>query len=128
MERKHMKKEPAKRELTIRKLEALSISTTHPAEADAARAMAEKMKPVRIEVQVLPVSDALPQGQTTLGFYVIVDGNRLVMTDGDGRPVRRQNGELYEHVLEPDQNPRPIAVRFTKEIRRAAWGECIPGF
>jgi hypothetical protein len=128
MERKRMKKEPTKRELTIPKLEALAESTTHLAEAEAAKAMAEKMKPVRIEVQVLPVSDALPQGQTTFGFYIIVDGDRMIMTDGDGKPVRRQNGELYEHVLEPDQDPRPIAVRFTREIRKAALGEAIPGF
>jgi hypothetical protein len=123
-----MKKEPTKRELTIRKLNALAESTTHPPEAEAAKAKIEKMKPTRIEVQVEPCGPAYPQGQTTLGYYIIVDGNRLVMTDGEGEVVRHQNGELYEHTLEPDQDPRPIAVRFTKEIRKHARGELIPGF
>jgi hypothetical protein len=121
-------KKPTKRQLTIRKLNALAESTTHAPEAEAAKAKIEKMKPVRIEVQVEPVSPAYPQGQTTLGFYIIVDGNRLVMTDGDGAAVRHRNGELYEHTLEPSQDPRPIAVRFTREIRKMASGESIPGF
>ena len=123
-----MRKEPTKRELTIRKLDALAKSTTHPSEAEAARAKIEKMTPTRIEVQVEPCSPAYPQGQTTFGYYIIVDDNRLVMTDGEGGVVRHQNGELYEHVLEPGQDPRPIAVRFTKEIRKNARGESIPGF
>jgi len=121
-------KQDTKRQLTIRKLEALAASTTHAAEAEAAKAKIEKMKPMRIEVQILPVSDALPQGQTTFGFYIITDDGLLVMTDGEGTPVRHRNGELYEHKLEPNQDPRPIAVRFTKEIRKAALGESIPGF
>jgi hypothetical protein len=123
-----MKKELTKRELTIRKLEAQAESTTHSAEAGAAKAKIEKLKPVRIEVQVEPCSPAYPQGQTTLGFYIVVDGNRLVMTDGDGAAVRHRNGELYEHTLEPNQDPRPLAARFTKEIRKMASGESIPGF
>jgi hypothetical protein len=45
-----------------------------------------------------------------------------------GCRVRHENGEVYEHTLEPDQDPRPIAVRFTKEIRKHARGESIPGF
>src|SRR5262245_43141750 len=125
---KHMKKEPTKRELTVLKLEKLAASTPFPAEAEAAKAKIEKMTPVRIEVQVEPCGPAHPEGQTTLGFYIIVDGNHLIMTDGDGSPVRHTNGELYEHRLLPDQDPRPIAVRFTKEIRKAARGESIPGF
>ena len=122
------KKRETKREITIRKLNALAESTTHAAGAEAAKAKIEKMKPTRIEVQIEPCSPAYPQGVTTLGYYLIVDGNRLVMTDGDGAVVRHRNGELYEHTLEPNQDPGPIARRFTKEIRKAARGESIPGF
>src|SRR5262249_8896033 len=127
MER-NMKKEPTKRELTIRKLNALAESTAYQGEAEAARAKIEKMTPTRIEVQIEPCSPAYPQGQTTFGYYLIVDGNRLVMTDGEGGIVRHQNGEPYEHMLEPGQDPRPIAVRFTREIRKHARGESVPGF
>jgi hypothetical protein len=123
-----IKKRETKRELTIRKLNALAESTTHAPEAAAAAAKAEQMKPVRVTVQISPVTDHDPVGQITYGYYIIVDGNRMVMTDGDGTPVRHGNGELYEHALEPGQDPRPIAVRFTREIRKAATGESIPGF
>jgi hypothetical protein len=123
-----IKKRETKREITIRKLNALAESTTHAPEAEAAKAKIEKMKPTQVTVQIAPVSRSYPEGQITYGYYLIVDGNRMVMTDGEGEVVRRENGELYEHVLLPDQDPRPIAVRFTKEIRKAASGESIPGF
>lgn len=122
-----IKREPSKRELTIRKLSALAESTTHAPEAEAAKAKIEKMKPICVTVQIAPASERDP-GQVTYGYYIIVDGDRLVMTDGDGMPVRHENGELYEHVLEPGQDPRPIAVRFTKEIRKAARGDRFPVF
>jgi len=117
-----------KRQLTIRKLEALAESTTHPPEAEAVKAKAEQMKPIRIEVQVGPVTPRDPQGRTTPGFYTL-DGNVLTMTDGEGAVVRdRRNGELYQEVLKPDQNPRSVATRLTREIWKANQGGGIPGF
>jgi hypothetical protein len=117
-----------KRQLTIRKLEALAESTTHPAEAKTAVAKAEQMKPVRIEVQVGPVTPGEPQGRVTPGFYTL-DGNVLTMTDGEGAVVRdRRNGELYQEVLKPDQNPRSVAARLTKEIWKANQSGGLPGF
>lgn len=117
----------AKRELVVRKLNALAESTSHPAEAEAAKAKTEKMKPTRVTVQIAPATERDP-GQITYGYYIIVDGNRMVMTDGEGEAVRHENGELYERVLEPGQDPGPIARRFTVQIRKAATGESIPGF
>ena len=115
-----------KREITIRKLNALAESTTHAPEAYAARGKAEELKIRSITVQIAPATERDP-GQVTFGFYT-VDGNVLTMTDGEGAVVRHQNGEPYKHILEPGQDPRPIAARFTKEIRKAATGERIAGF
>jgi hypothetical protein len=80
----------------------------------------------KITVQISPARDNDP-GSVTFGCYIIEDG-MLIMTDGDGRPVRRQNGELYKHRLQPDDNPRSIAARLTGEIRRMARGETVAGF
>jgi hypothetical protein len=99
-----------------------------PTEAEAVKAKAEQMKPIRIEVQVGPVTPRDPQGRTTPGFYTL-DGNVLTMTDGEGAVVRdRRNGELYQEVLKPDQNPRSVATRLTREIWKANQGGGIPGF
>jgi hypothetical protein len=56
-------------------------------------------------------------GQVTYGFYKVDDGT-LIMTDQEGRPVRKNNGELWSHKLGPDDKPRSVAGRLTKEIRR----------
>jgi hypothetical protein len=80
----------------------------------------------RVIVQIAPAKGNDP-GQVTYGFYKVVDG-ALFMTDGDGAVVRHENGEVWKHTLQPDENPRQVAARLTKEIRRAALGEKIAGF
>ena len=79
-----------------------------------------------VVVQVAPATWNDP-GQVTNGYYKIEDGV-LIMTDGAGAVVRHENGEVWKHTLQPDENPRQVAARLTKEIRRAALGETVPGF
>lgn len=50
------------------------------------------------------------------------------MTDGEGVPMRRRDGELYTHKLEPGEDPRRIAGRLTKRIREMLHGDDLGGF
>jgi hypothetical protein len=81
----------------------------------------------KVTVQISPARDNDP-GSVTFGYFKIDADGVLIMTDGDGVPVRRQNGEYYKHRLEPDDNPRAIAAKLTREIRRMAHGETVAGF
>jgi hypothetical protein len=80
----------------------------------------------RVIVQLTPAKGNDP-GSVTYGFYKIED-DVLFMTDGDGAVVRHENGEPWKHTLQPDENPRQLAAKLTKEIRSMARGEKIAGF
>ena len=62
-------------------------------------------------------------GQVTSGFYRVDEKGRLTMTDENGVPVRRKNGELWTHLLRPEEKPEVIARILTKEIRAAIHGD-----
>lgn len=62
-------------------------------------------------------------GQATSGFYTIDDDRRLTMTDENGVPVRRKNGELWTHLLKDSDNPELIARILTKQIRTSLHGD-----
>jgi hypothetical protein len=66
-------------------------------------------------------------GQVTNGYYTL-DGQVLTMTDGDGRPVRRGNGEQYIHRLQEGEGAAAVARRLTREVRTMARGETVSGF
>ena len=53
-------------------------------------------------------------GQATSGFYQVDEKDRLTMTDENGVPVRRKNGELWTHLLKPGEKPEVIARILTK--------------
>ena len=38
-------------------------------------------------------------------------------------PARRRNGELWTHLLKPNENPEIIARILTKQIRSAMYGD-----
>jgi hypothetical protein len=61
-------------------------------------------------------------GQITYGFYTI-EGQKLTMTDGEGTPVRRKNGDLVQHTLGEGENPDDVARRLTKDFRRHIHGD-----
>lgn len=61
-------------------------------------------------------------GQVTTGYYVVENG-LLVMTDGAGVPVRKENGEQYSHTLGPKDKSAAIAAVKTREIRRDLYGD-----
>jgi hypothetical protein len=63
-----------------------------------------------------------PVGQVTEGFYK-VDGDVLIMTDREGKPMRNElNGEIWSRKLEPDANPRTAARVLTLQIRGSLRG------
>jgi hypothetical protein len=80
----------------------------------------------QVIVQIAPPKGNDP-GSITYGFYKVEDGV-LFMTDGDGAVVRHQNGDPWKHRLQPEDNPRQVAARLTKEIRSMASGEKVAGF
>jgi hypothetical protein len=61
-------------------------------------------------------------GQVTFGFFKVEDGV-LIMTDEQGNPMRKINGEIFSRKLGPDDNPCSIAGVLTKEIRRELYGD-----
>jgi hypothetical protein len=75
----------------------------------------------RINAQIRRPGHGDP-GQICVGYYV-VDGDVLVMTNESGVKVLREDGTRYSHKLAAGEDPRPIAARFTKQIRRMFRGE-----
>ena len=59
-------------------------------------------------------------GQVAEGYYT-VEGDRLTMTYADGRPVL-VNGERVSERLGDGVNPKSVAGRLTREVRRALKG------
>jgi hypothetical protein len=48
------------------------------------------------------------------------------MTDAAGKPAEDETGKRYTHKLGPADDPRPIACRLTKELRKAFRGSEAP--
>jgi hypothetical protein len=89
--------------------------------------MSDKPEVYRVIVQIRPRAGDDP-GQVTNGYYTL-DGQVLTMTDGDGRPVRRRNGEQYIHRLQEGEGAAAVARRLTREVRLMARGETgVAGF
>ena len=61
-------------------------------------------------------------GAAVEGAYVLEDG-AVVLTNRDGAPVRDERGKSYRHTLAPNDNPRQIAARMTKQFRSALQGK-----
>jgi hypothetical protein len=75
-------------------------------------------------VQIRPPSDRRGDyGLATSGFYRVDENRRLTMTDENGTPVRRKNGELWTHLLKLEEKPEVIARILTKQIRTAIHGD-----
>jgi hypothetical protein len=70
----------------------------------------------RVTIQVAPPRDGSP-GQVSFGYFVM-NGNKLTMTDADGKPVRRQNGDTVTRTLLNGENPRAIAAVLTRDLRK----------
>lgn len=45
------------------------------------------------------------------------------MTDGEGKPVRRRNGDLMQRELEPGDNAETIARIVTRDLRMHFHGD-----
>jgi hypothetical protein len=109
------KKQQSKRELTLHKLQALAESTTHAAEAEAARAKAEELK-IHIEhVQTAPVNVGRDDPGTVVIGHWFREGDRVVICDDKGVPITHRAVQNYAKLL-PDQNARQVARRLIKEM------------
>jgi hypothetical protein len=75
-----------------------------------------------IFAQVRAPRGANDPGAAVEGAYVLEDG-AVVLTNRDGVPVRDERGKHYRHTLAPNDNPRQIAARMTKEFRSALRGK-----
>src|SRR5262245_32903114 len=81
----------SKRQLTLRKLQALAESTAHPPEAAAARDKIEQLQIHTEQVQVAPVNVGRDdQGTITIGYWFL-DGNAVVVCDSRGEPKRHRD-------------------------------------
>jgi hypothetical protein len=65
-------------------------------------------------VQVTPTTER-DQGEVVYGYYIIEDGNTVVMTDAKGAPLRHRDVQCRV-VLLGDQNAEQVARRATREM------------
>ena len=76
-----------------------------------------------VTIQIRPRSGrAGDTGQVSFGYYTVEDGV-LTMTDGDGRPVRRRDGELMQRKLKPGDDAETFARIFTRSFRLHVQGD-----
>jgi len=61
-------------------------------------------------------------GQVSFGYYTL-EGNKLTMTDGDGKPFRRASGDAVQHTLRPGDNPDSIACVLARDLRKQLHGD-----
>jgi hypothetical protein len=83
--------------------------------------MAKKQEVHKVLAQIEAPSKSNPAGRITTGFYTVVKST-LTMTDADGVPMRRDDGEMYTHKLAKGENPRSMACVLTKQVRAAVHG------
>lgn len=69
-------------------------------------------------IEVYSVLTQLKPGQVTTGHYII-EGDRLVMTFPDGKPVEV---DRFSAPLSPGDDPAAIARVLTKKVRIALMG------
>jgi hypothetical protein len=95
----------SKRQLVLHKLEKLAASTPYSPEAETARAKAEELKIHCEHVQVAPVIEGRSEGEITIGYWFLENGDTVVVCDGWGVP--RHHRAVQNRVkLLPDQNAR----------------------
>ena len=83
--------------------------------------MSKRPEVHKVLAQVEAPSNSNPAGRITTGFYTVTKGV-LTMTDADGVPVRRSDGEMYTHKLGKGENPASMACVLTKQVRAAVHG------
>ncbi len=76
----------------------------------------------QVYAQIEKPDRASPAGRVSLGYYILQD-NVLQMTTSEGVKIRDADGKVFEHALKPNDDPRVIAQRLTKTIRRMFRGE-----
>jgi hypothetical protein len=108
------KDDTSKRQLTLRKLEALAQSTTHGPEAQTARAKAEELKIHHEIVQVAPATERDP-GVVTEGHWFLENGDTVVICDRWGEPKRHRDIPTRVVPL-PDQTARQVARRLIRDM------------
>jgi len=75
-----------------------------------------------VTIQVRTPSGPGDTGQVSFGFYVVENG-LLTMTDGDGKPVRRRDGDLMQRKLKPGDDAETIARILTRNFRMHVQGD-----
>lgn len=76
----------------------------------------------RVIAQLAPANkDTGHPGQVTYGYYT-VEGDKLTMTDVEGRPIRDDRGDYYTQTLFPGDVAARVAQRLTKRIRERRVG------
>jgi hypothetical protein len=109
------REKPSKRQLVLRKLEALAQSTPHAPEAEAFRAKAQELKIHTEHVQVAAATDGGNPGEIAIGHWFLEGGNTVVVCDGWGVPKHHRAVQNRVKLL-PDQNARQVARRLIKEM------------
>jgi hypothetical protein len=80
----------------------------------------------QITTQVDKPGRKYPHGRVAFGYYTVTDDNLLTMTDAAGKPAEDETGRRYTHMLGPNDDPRAIAARLTRELRKAFRGSEAP--
>jgi hypothetical protein len=109
------KKKESKRQLVLHKLEAKAQSTQYAPEAEAFRAKADELKIHRVIVQVAPATDGGDPGEVAIGYYIVENGDTLVMTDAEGAPIKHRAIEARVKLL-PDQTPEQVARGLVRKM------------
>jgi hypothetical protein len=63
-----------------------------------------------------PTGEAGDLGAVDYAHYK-VEAEVLTLTDQQGHPMRKNNGEIYGQKLEPDDDPRRIAIALWRDMR-----------
>jgi hypothetical protein len=77
-------------------------------------------------IQIDPPRGDFP-GRTAEGRYTHEDGI-VTLVDHFGNPVRGSDGKTYTKKIRPEENPRGIAGRMTREFIAARRGKTVDGF
>jgi hypothetical protein len=62
-------------------------------------------------------------GTVEYAYFKVNKDGVLILTDREGHVIRKVSGEVYDQVLSPDDNPKVIAARVYKVMRRELHGE-----
>jgi hypothetical protein len=80
----------------------------------------------RVEVQIEAPKGDFP-GRTVQGVFTHENGV-VTLTDHFGNPVRGTDGKTYSKKIGPEENPRVVAGRMTREFSKARRGKTVNGF